>query len=212
MVIVKKSLLLFLFLLFFLFSPAHAFLNTTGSTGLLFIPDTDLQPPGSFTINYYNVGFISSRININYGINSFLELGLHLSTQKQHQKIGPSIKGILPIDETDDVEVAVGLSGTDLYAVLGSSLGTEGFNGFVGFGSGELKGFFGGFYRNLEPLILLGGDYVLPSRLVVEYVDHGLNLGLQLMWSDEVGMSVGVKDILGDNNLLLFGLQFSTHF
>lgn len=204
--------MIFVFLLFLLSTPAHGFLNISGSSGLLIIPTTEIQPQGSFALNYYNVGFVGSHVNINYGIASFLEAGVHLRSDEKGQRVGPSIKGILTIDETDDVEVAVGFLDFDLYAVVGGSLGTEEYKGYLGFGAGDLGGFFVGLSRRMEPIILLGGDYELPSRFVAEYVDQGINLGLQLLLSDEVGLSFGVRDILGDENALVLGLQFSTYF
>lgn len=210
--VVKKALVLVLFVLLCSSSPVYGFLNTTGSTGLLLIPSTELHPQGSFTINYYNVGLVGSRININYGITPFLELGLHLRIDEGEQQVGPSIKGVLPVDETDELELAIGLAGSSLYAVAGGDLDDQGLRGYLGYGSGDLNGLFGGVSKTIDPIQLLGGDYVFPSRFVLEYMNKGINLGLQLTWSDEVAMSIGVKDMLGEENVLVIGLQFSTYF
>lgn len=207
----KKSILLLL-LLFLSVTPANAYLTIGGSSGLLVIPTTEVQRRGYFTLNYHNVGFSGSRLNFNYGITSNLELGISLTSEDQRQVVGPHIKGVFSIEEENETELAIGLTYLDFYAVGGSNLGFEEFKGYLGFGSGDLGGFFGGMSWKMDPIVVLGGEYLLPSRFFLEYSKEKIGLGLQMLWTDEIGVSIGFRDILGEEKTPILGLQFTTSF
>lgn len=209
---VKRVLIILLLWGVLSVTPAYAYLTIGGSSGLINIPTTELQPKGSFTLKYYNVGFRGSRFSLNYGITENLEMGINLTIDDERQQVGPHIKGIFPLDEAQDMRLGIGLMNLDLYALVGSNLGVQGFDGFLGFGTGELGGFFGGISRSIEPIRLIGGEVVIPSRFVIDYANERLSLGIQMKLSQEFGMTFGYQNLLGDENSVILGLQFTTSF
>lgn len=208
----KKCVVLLLLSMILSVTPAYASLSIGGSSGLLNIPTTDLQPRGSFTLNYYNVGFRGSRFNVTYGITHTLEMGINLTIDDRRQQVGPHIKGVFLLDEDQDMSLGVGLINLDLYALIGSNLGVEGFDGFFGFGTGDLGGFFGGFSRSIEPMSFMEGSYRIPSRFVIDYAKERLCLGFQMRLSNEFGATLGYQDLLGKENSVILGLEFTTSF
>ncbi|MGM0470899.1 MAG: hypothetical protein ACQEQI_01250 [Bacillota bacterium] len=212
----KLNLIIITLLLVLLVTPqleaATAFEG--GYSGLIKVPTADVLAPNRATIGYQHLDD-SDLALFNYGVYDNFELGLSNywydhSGKDDDLKLNAKVQ--LLAEDQNHPAVALGVMNEDLYVAASRDLNYRGLRGHIGIGDDKLDGLFVGVSKTINPVRIStkkdNGFQMPVTTLMVEYLDHDLNLGAKFKLNSQFDLNVAVEDM----DDLSAGINFNTKF
>ena len=202
----KKNILIFTGILVLIF---------TMSFGTLAVSLNDVVTVPTADITGYQ-GLISSSVNSDtaeiegiYRLNSNLEVGGVLDFYdkpfEDNNELGPVVKLLLSPEKGNTPAVAAGIENEAMYLVLSKDLG-YGWHTHMGVGNENYDGFFVGVNKVINPEVNVNisenedstaekDSSMPPMKLMAEYVNKDINLGLRMNLKNSIYLDFGVLDL-----------------